>query len=121
MMSPPNKTDSNARTIFVIADNQSMNGKTESLTESFVGLTTEVHKIKASTLVFFDVETTGLAHCIGKKNVQITEVSMMAVSRDEFYKCRFPDLRDIRIVNKLSLCIKPNHPVSPEASCITGK
>lgn len=101
-------------------DDVSVNGKTESVTESLAALTTEIHRIRAATLVFFDVETTGLAKSVGKNNVHITEISMIAVGRDEFCKCTYPDLRDIRIVNKLSLCIKPKCPVSKEAASITG-
>lgn len=94
----------------------------ENIAESFATLTTtDASKVNVlATLVFFDLETTGLANSVGKKNVQITEVSMIAVSRNDFCKCMYPDLRDVRIQHKLSLCIKPNCPVSREASCLTG-
>lgn len=82
--------------------------------------TVENHKVEIATLVFLDLETTGLAKSVGKKNVHITEISMIAVGRNEFCKCMYPDLRDVRIMHKLSLCIKPKCSVSREASCITG-
>lgn len=94
--------------------------KTENITSSLAILSTEESKINIATLVFFDLETTGLAKTVGKKNVQITEVSMIAVGRNEFCKCSYPDLRDVRVVQKLSLCIRPRCSMSREASCITG-
>lgn len=93
---------------------------TENITSSLATLTTEDSKVNIATLVFFDLETTGLAKTVGKKNVQITEVSMIAVGRKEFCKCSYPDLRDVRVVQKLSLCIRPRCSMSREASCITG-
>lgn len=93
---------------------------TENITSSLAALTTEGSKVNIATMVFFDLETTGLAKTVGKKNVQITEVSMIAVGRNDFCKCSYPDLRDVRVVQKLSLCIRPRCSMSREASCITG-
>ncbi|XP_055940212.1 uncharacterized protein LOC129969597 [Argiope bruennichi] len=76
--------------------------------------------IKVATLVFFDLETTGLAFEIGKSNVQITEISMIAIDRKEFEQSTFEDLRDIRIIRKLCLCTKPRSMVSSSAAAITG-
>ncbi|GFY75160.1 three-prime repair exonuclease 1 [Trichonephila inaurata madagascariensis] len=77
-------------------------------------------QLTISSLVFFDLETTGLAYEIGKSNVQITEVSMVAISRKEFEQSKYDDLRDIRIIQKLCFCIRPRSSISPTASEITG-
>lgn len=73
-----------------------------------------------SSLVFFDLETTGLAYEIGKSNVQITEVSMIAINRKEFELSTYDDLRDIRIIQKLCVCIRPRSKISLGATAITG-
>ncbi|GFS46906.1 three-prime repair exonuclease 1 [Nephila pilipes] len=73
-----------------------------------------------STLVFFDLETTGLAYEIGKSNVQITEVSMIAISRKEFEQSTYDGLQDIRIIQKLCFCTRPRSTVSPGAAAVTG-
>ncbi|KFM62880.1 Three prime repair exonuclease 2, partial [Stegodyphus mimosarum] len=73
-----------------------------------------------ATLVFFDLETTGLGNYVGKSNVQITEISMIAVDKKEFQISNYPDLRDVRIIHKLSLCVRPRSPISPMAAKITG-
>ncbi|XP_035211838.1 three-prime repair exonuclease 1-like [Stegodyphus dumicola] len=73
-----------------------------------------------ATLVFFDLETTGLGYFVGKSNVQITEISMIAVDKKEFQISNYPDLRDVRIIHKLSLCVRPRSPISPMAAKITG-
>ncbi|CAL1264285.1 unnamed protein product [Larinioides sclopetarius] len=75
---------------------------------------------KVASLVFFDLETTGLAFGIGKSNVQITEVSMIAIGRKEFEESTYEDLRDIRIIQKLCLCTRPRSKVSSGAAAITG-
>ncbi|GFV06481.1 three prime repair exonuclease 2 [Trichonephila clavipes] len=77
-------------------------------------------QLTISSLVFFDLETTGLAYEIGKSNVQITEVSMVAISRKELEQSKYEDLRDIRIIQKLCICIRPRSSISPTASEITG-
>lgn len=111
-MSPPQTGD----------DDETSNIMTETKTviSSFATLSTESPKLCTTTLVFFDLETTGLAKTVGKQNVQITEISMVAVDRNEFSKCVYPDLRDVRIVHKLSLCIRPKCGVSREAAKLTG-
>ncbi|GIY72638.1 three-prime repair exonuclease 1 [Caerostris darwini] len=73
-----------------------------------------------TTYVFFDLETTGLAHEIGKSNVQITEVSMIAIGRKELEQSTFDDLRDIRIIQKLCLCTRPRTMISSSAAFVTG-
>ncbi|GFQ77453.1 three-prime repair exonuclease 1 [Trichonephila clavata] len=77
-------------------------------------------QLTISSLVFFDLETTGLAYEIGKSNVQITEVSMVAISRKEFEQSTYDDLKDIRIIQKLCFCIRPRSSISPSATAITG-
>lgn len=74
-----------------------------------------------ATLVFFDLETTGLAHEIGKCNVQITEISMIAMNRKEFEKSQSSELKDIRLIQKVSLCTRPRASVSYGAAKVTGK
>ncbi|GBN97518.1 hypothetical protein AVEN_11707-1, partial [Araneus ventricosus] len=74
---------------------------------------------KVASLVFFDLETTGLGFEIGKSNVQITEVSMIAINRKEFEESTFEDLRDIRIIQKLCLCTRPRSKVSSSAAAVT--
>lgn len=90
------------------------------LASSLASLSTESNPFRIATLVFFDIETTGLAHKVGKKNVQITEISMIAVDRNDFFKSIYPDLRDTRIVHKLSLCVRPTCRVSAGAAKLTG-
>lgn len=62
------------------------------------------------TLVFFDLETTGLpgAH----QPVSITELAMVAVNRAHFLK---QDKPDFRVTNKLTLCLKPQNYMHPMA------
>lgn len=74
-----------------------------------------------ATLVFFDLETTGLPHEMGKNNVQITELSMIAMKRMEYEKSVHTDLKDLRIVQKLSMCFQPRAAIAPMAAKITGK
>lgn len=75
----------------------------------------------AATLVFFDLETTGLAHEIGKWNVQITEISMIAMKRKEFESSKSSELKDIRLLQKICLCTRPRARVSSGAAHVTGK
>lgn len=72
-----------------------------------------------STLVFFDLETTGLP-ARGAPKVQITELSMIAVSKSDFEKSQFSDLHDVRIMNKMCMCVRPTVGVSPCAARLTG-
>lgn len=74
-----------------------------------------------ATLVFFDLETTGLAHEIGKWNVQITEISMIAMKRKEFENSKSSELKDIRLLQKICLCTRPRARVSSGAAHVTGK
>lgn len=69
-----------------------------------------------STLVFMDLEATGLPSLIGKKNVHITEISLVAIDRTDFESDS-----SLRVLNKLSLCIRPRTTISPTAMSITGK
>ena len=131
-MSECEKSEFNAKANISLSDNEKYEtnaSKTndvsntkvaENITSSLAALTTQETKVNIATIVFFDLETTGLAKTCGKKNVQITEISMIAVGRNDFCKCSYPDLRDVRVIQKLSLCIRPRCPVSREASCITG-
>ncbi|XP_054720327.1 three-prime repair exonuclease 1-like [Uloborus diversus] len=68
-----------------------------------------------STLIFMDLETTGLPGEIGKRNVHITELSLIAIDRNDFETDN-----TLRVLNKLSLCIRPRACVSPSAMYITG-
>ena len=63
------------------------------------------------SLVYFDMETTGLPRDIPR----ITELSMVAVSvRDCINN------KDIRIINKLTLCFSPDSVVTAKAAEISG-
>ncbi|GIY18598.1 three-prime repair exonuclease 1 [Caerostris darwini] len=68
-----------------------------------------------STLIFMDLESTGLPSFVGKSNVHITELSMIAVDRTDFETDS-----SFRVLNKLSLCIRPRSVISPTAMTITG-
>lgn len=72
-------------------------------------------KIPISTLVFMDLETTGLPNMIGKRNVHITEISFVAINRKDFEM----DTHS-RVINKLSLCVRPRTSISPGAMSVTG-
>ncbi|KFM60848.1 Three prime repair exonuclease 2, partial [Stegodyphus mimosarum] len=75
----------------------------------------EIKTIPAiSTLIFMDLETTGLPTYVGRKNVHITELSLLAVDRDVFETDE-----SFRIINKLSFCIRPRVAISPGAIDIT--
>ncbi|XP_076347715.1 LOW QUALITY PROTEIN: uncharacterized protein LOC143245355 [Tachypleus tridentatus] len=68
------------------------------------------------TLIFMDLEATGIPTEIMKKNVQITEIALVAISRDHFDS---PSDK-YRILNKLCLCVQPKTRVSPSAVAISG-
>ena len=63
------------------------------------------------SLVYFDMETTGLPRDIPR----ITELSMVAVSVRDCI-----DNKDIRIINKLTLCFNPDSVLTAEAAEISG-
>lgn len=62
------------------------------------------------TLVFFDLETTGLPSAY--QPVSITELAMVAVDREHFLN---QDKPDFRVMNKLTLCLKPQNSMHPMA------
>lgn len=62
------------------------------------------------TLVFFDLETTGLPSKY--QPVNITEIAMVAVDRGHFEK---QDKAEFRVTNKLTLCLKPQASMHPMA------
>ncbi|XP_013772037.1 uncharacterized protein LOC106457189 [Limulus polyphemus] len=68
------------------------------------------------TLIFMDLEATGIPTETPKKNVQITEIALVAISRDHFDS---PSDK-YRILNKLSLCVQPKTCVTPSAVAISG-
>ncbi|KAF8792489.1 three-prime repair exonuclease 1-like [Argiope bruennichi] len=68
-----------------------------------------------STLVFMDLEATGLPSYVGKRNVHITELSLVAIDRSDFESDS-----SLRVLNKLNLCIRPRTTISPTAMTITG-
>lgn len=73
-------------------------------------------KPPVSTLVFMDLETTGLPSSIGRKNVHITEISLVAVDRLDFEDDKSP----LRVINKLSVCVQPRTAISYGAMKVTG-
>ncbi|XP_065565533.1 uncharacterized protein LOC136030457 isoform X2 [Artemia franciscana] len=83
-----------------------------------------------NTFVFFDLETTGL-----KNPVRITEICLVAVTRDSLLKTmkNFERLKNMsvasnnllqevhpRVISKISLCTKPMKDIEKSASVITG-
>ncbi|XP_037504814.1 three-prime repair exonuclease 1 [Rhipicephalus sanguineus] len=62
------------------------------------------------TLVFFDLETTGLP--LKYQRVSITEIAMVAVDRAHFEK---QEKAEFRVTNKLTLCLKPQASMHPMA------
>ena len=83
------------------------------------------------TLVFFDLEATGLKSTVLKP--KITELAMVAVSADDFLRYRSQLGKKIceggrsevdgcrpRVLNKMTLCFNPQSMVPPEVSDMTG-
>ncbi|XP_067140940.1 uncharacterized protein [Centruroides vittatus] len=71
---------------------------------------------KVQTLLFCDMESTGLPFDVGLKNVRITELSLLAVDRVEFENSH----GNMRVINKLTLCFKPANRISSAAIHMTG-
>ncbi|CAN7937287.1 unnamed protein product, partial [Ixodes hexagonus] len=67
---------------------------------------------KVGTLVFIDLESTGLPSMMAKYKVNITEISLVAVERANFKE-------PLRYVNKLTFCVRPRHTITEGASRIT--
>lgn len=68
------------------------------------------------TLVFFDIETTGLPQ-LEKNRTKITELTFLAASRRDIEKTA---IDDIPLINKLSLLFNPQKNIQATASKITG-
>lgn len=71
---------------------------------------------KVQTLIFCDMESTGLPHDVGLKNVQITEIALLAIDRAEFENSQ----GNIRVINKLNLCLQPRSRISSGSIHLTG-
>lgn len=72
-------------------------------------------KQKIATLVFMDLESTGLPSDVGTRNVQITEMCLVAIDRNSFEVDK-----KLRVLNKINLCLRPRFQISPGAMIITG-
>lgn len=73
--------------------------------------------IPVKTLVFFDLETTGLIE--NDKFPEITELALVAVHRENLTN---PATQHTpRVLDKLRLTLRPRHPVSYTSTFITGK
>ncbi|XP_064457557.1 three-prime repair exonuclease 1-like isoform X2 [Ornithodoros turicata] len=70
-------------------------------------------RLRVETLVFFDLESTGLPSFIPKRQVNITEVGMVAIRRDNF-------MSPLRYLNKMTLCVRPRYSISDGASRLSG-
>ncbi|GBP66976.1 Three prime repair exonuclease 2 [Eumeta japonica] len=70
-----------------------------------------------STFVFFDTETTGLPRDENNQT-KITELSLVAVSKDDISKATFGTIP--RVIKKLSLLLNPQRPISPGAVNLNG-
>ncbi|UYV82977.1 TREX2 [Cordylochernes scorpioides] len=81
-------------------------------------MSTSLHDgmVTGGTLVFLDLETTGLPEEIGSVNVQITELALVAVDVREFKSFQ----GEPRAINKLCLCFQPRVPISFQAALLTG-
>ena len=64
------------------------------------------------SLVFFDLETTGL---LNDPPAKITEVFFSAIERDQFVDCSKSRKVRPRVTNRLNLCINPSRKIHPEA------
>ncbi|KAL3872183.1 hypothetical protein ACJMK2_040129 [Sinanodonta woodiana] len=74
----------------------------------------EMNKNKFATLVFLDMETTGLIE--NGKNPMILELCLVSVQREELLN----ENSTVRVLNKLLLCFNPVKPISAKASELTG-
>lgn len=70
---------------------------------------------KCNTLVFFDLETSGLPSF---QITRITELSFWAVERSQFLSSTPKEVP--RVTNRLSLCVYPARLIDPKASEISG-
>jgi pyoverdine/dityrosine biosynthesis protein Dit1 len=68
--------------------------------------------------VFFDIEATGVPHMEKGGKTKITEISLIAVSRDEFYK-EYKGLP--RVLPKLTILSNPERKISYITSRLTGQ
>lgn len=66
-----------------------------------------------ATLVFLDLESTGLPSFMPRRKVNITEVSLIAVAREHL---RIP----LRILHKLTFCVRPRNAVMLHAAEMSG-
>ncbi|KAK4011625.1 hypothetical protein OUZ56_020742 [Daphnia magna] len=64
-----------------------------------------------NSLVFFDLETTGL------KEPQITELSFFSVEKSQFLNSQKGKIP--RVTNRLNMCINPSKKIEPKAAEIT--
>ncbi|KAK3593691.1 hypothetical protein CHS0354_013587 [Potamilus streckersoni] len=74
----------------------------------------EMNKNKFATLVFMDMETTGLIE--HGKNPMIMELCLVSVQREDLLN----ENSTARVLNKLLLCFNPGKPISAKASELTG-
>ncbi|CAH0596852.1 unnamed protein product [Chrysodeixis includens] len=72
---------------------------------------------RIETYVFIDLETTGLPKHESNQT-RITELSMVAVSRDHVMKATPEELP--RVLNKFTKCFNPERPINPKSAEITG-
>jgi hypothetical protein len=73
--------------------------------------------VNLQTLVFLDLEATGLMTAIHKP--KITEMTMIAVHCSEFRQAHLSSNMP-RIINKLTLCFNPIKTITHKAMEITG-
>ena len=73
---------------------------------------------KIQTFLFFDIETTDLIR--GTKKPNITELAMIAISRNAIKFDKRNKLALPRVMHKLVLPIQPKSAIHPEASNISS-
>ena len=76
-------------------------------------------KNEIDTFIFFDLETTDLIR--GTQLPMITELSMVAVSRDSLKAKKATKTAMPRILQKLTIPIRPTESINPTASSISGQ
>ena len=74
---------------------------------------------KIDTFVFFDLETTDFIR--GTTMPKITELSMVAASRNSLTSDRRNKLAVPRVLHKLTIPICPTKPINPQASFVSSK
>lgn len=85
--------------------------------DKLTAFSTVVMMPPVATVVFFDIETTGLPENEGNRT-RITELSLVAVKREHLLNTPSRELP--RVIHKLTLCLNPQRPVTDDGVHYTG-